>query len=80
MLPLVKQLDHLIARVDDAQPLVTLLSEMLKLPVAWPLRSYPAFTSGGITLGNLYLEILSCARLRDSSSANSADARFAAIF
>lgn len=76
---IVKQLDHLIVRVDDPQPLFKLLSETLKLPIAWPLRSYPSFTSGGITLGNLYLEVLSCAPQRDSSSGNSTAARFAAI-
>lgn len=75
----VKQLDHLIVRVDDPQPLFKLLTETLKLPIAWPLRSYPSFKSGGVTLGNLYLELLSCAPQRDSSSGNSTDARFAAI-
>ncbi len=76
---IVKQLDHLIVRVDDPQPLFRLLSETLNLPIAWPLRSYPSFTSGGITLGNLYLELLSCAPQRDSYSGNSTNARFAAI-
>lgn len=75
----IKQLDHLIARADDVQPLFKLLSETLKLPVAWPLRAYPSFTSGGITLGNLYLEVLSCAPPRESSAKDSPDARFAAI-
>ena len=75
----VKQLDHLIVRVDDPQPLFKLMSETLKLPIAWPMRSYPSFTSGGITLGNLYLELLSCAPQRDSSSDSSRDARFAAM-
>lgn len=75
----VKQLDHVIARTDDPQSLFSVLSETLQLPVAWPLRSYPSFTSGGVALGNLYLEILSCSSQRDSSSGNSLDARFAAI-
>jgi hypothetical protein len=68
----VKQLDHLIVRVDDPAPLFKLLSETLQLPIAWPLRAYPSFTSGGITLGNLYLELLSC-------GTHSTDARFVAI-
>ena len=72
----VKQLDHLIVRADDPRPLFKLLSETLQLPVAWPLRSYPSFTSGGVTLGNLYLEILSCEPERESSSP---DARFVAM-
>jgi hypothetical protein len=74
----VKQLDHLVVRADDPRPLFTLLSETLQLPVAWPMRSYPSFTSGGVGLGNLYLEILSCAP-QSNSSRNSPDARFAAI-
>ena len=73
----VKQLDHIIARVDDAEPLFKFLSEALQLPVAWPLRSYPSFTSGGIALGNLYLEVLSCAPKRGASS-NSERATLAA--
>jgi hypothetical protein len=75
----VKQLDHMMVRVDDPQPLFKLLTETLKLPIAWPLCSYPSFTSGGVTLGNFYLEVISCAPQRDSSSGNSTDARFAAI-
>jgi hypothetical protein len=75
----VKQLDHIIVRADDPQPLFKLLSETLQLPIAWPLRSYPSFTSGGVTLGNLYLEVLSVAARRESSSHHSPDARFAAF-
>ncbi|HKR02858.1 MAG TPA: hypothetical protein VJT09_19425 [Pyrinomonadaceae bacterium] len=74
MRPVVKQLDHLIARKEaDARPLFELLTGTLGLPVAWPFRSYPSFTSGGVALGNLYLEVLSCAPRRDAS------ARFAAL-
>lgn len=68
----VKQLDHLIVRVDYPAPLFALLSGTLQLPIAWPLRTYPSFTSGGITLGNLYLELLSC-------GTHSTDARFVAM-
>jgi hypothetical protein len=76
---IVKQLDHIIVRVDDPQPLFKFLSETLQFPIAWPLRSYPSFTSGGITLGNLYLEILSCAPQPSSSSKSAQAARFVAI-
>lgn len=60
--PVFKQLDHLIARVDDPAALFSLLTETLGLPVAWPLASYPSFQSGGVALGNLYLEIIQCGR------------------
>ena len=63
--PVFKQLDHLIARVDDPAALFSLLTETLGLPVAWPLRSYPSFQSGGVALGNLYLEIIQCGRRRE---------------
>jgi hypothetical protein len=58
--PVVKQLDHVIARVGEPRALFSLLTETLGLPVAWPLQSYPSFQSGGVALGNLYLEILQC--------------------
>jgi hypothetical protein len=58
--PLVKQVDHLMIRVDDAssQRLFSLLSETLQFPVAWPLTSYSSFKSGGIFAGNVNLEFL----------------------
>jgi hypothetical protein len=74
----VKQLDHLVVRADDPRPLFELMTETLRLPVAWPMLSYPSFTSGGVTLGNLYLEILSCST-QNESSGHSSSARFAAM-
>ena len=64
--PVFKQLDHLIARVQDPRPLFDTLTGGLGLPVAWPLRSYPSFQSGGVALGNLYLEIMQCGPRRPS--------------
>jgi hypothetical protein len=64
--PVFKQLDHLIARVEEAPRLFDALTGALGLPVAWPLRSYPAFQSGGVALGNLYLEIMQCGPRRPS--------------
>jgi hypothetical protein len=61
-----KQLDHLIARVQDPRPLFDTLTETLGLPVAWPLASFPAFQSGGVALGNVYLEIMQCGPRRAS--------------
>jgi hypothetical protein len=57
--PVIKQLDHVIARVADAAALHGLLADTFQLPVSWPVKSYKAFTSGGISLGNINLEILS---------------------
>lgn len=71
----VKQLDHVIARVDDAAALHSLFSETLQLPVSWPVKSYEAFTSGGISLGNINLEILTVG----TKSEKEALARFCAF-
>lgn len=57
--PALKQLDHVIARTHDAAALHHLFSETLGLPVSWHVNSYASFTSGGISLGNIMLEILS---------------------
>ena len=73
--PAIKQLDHLMARVDDPQAIFSLLSETLGLPVAWPLKSYPAFQSGGVALGNLYLEVIQSGARRDADGRG----RFCAI-
>jgi len=66
--PVVKQLDHVVARVDDPRAVFSLLTETLGLPVAWPLKSYPAFESGGVALGNLYLELMQCGPRREASN------------
>ena len=64
--PVFKQLDHLIARVENVSALFDTLTGTLGLPVAWPLASFPAFQSGGVVLGNLYLEIMQCGARRPS--------------
>lgn len=64
--PVFKQLDHLIARVEDPRPVFETLTGVLGLPVAWPLRAYPTFESGAVTLGNLYLEVMRCGPRRPS--------------
>lgn len=56
--PIVARVDHIIIQTADAQALFTFLTDKLKLPVAWPLRSYGFFTSGGVFAGNVNIEIL----------------------
>jgi hypothetical protein len=70
--PVIKQLDHVIARVDDANALHALLSETFQLPVSWAVKSYASFTSGGIALGNLMLEILTVGEKSDAVGQDSA--------
>jgi len=49
--PIIKQVDHIIIRVDDSSSdqLFALFSDTFQLPVAWPLASYTSFVSGGIS-------------------------------
>ena len=58
--PVFKQLDHFLARVEEPRRLFETLTGALGLPVAWPLASFPTFESGGVALGNLYLELIRC--------------------
>ncbi|MBC7931916.1 MAG: hypothetical protein H7Z38_15260 [Rubrivivax sp.] len=77
--PVIKQLDHLIARVDEPHALFSLLTETFRLPVAWPLDVYPNFQSGGVALGNLYLEILQCGPRRRAAAGEASAGRLRAI-
>ncbi len=56
--PIVARVDHIIIQTADAQALFALLTDTLELPVAWPLRSYGFFTSGGAFAGNVNIEVL----------------------
>ena len=56
--PLIRQVDHVLIKVADPEPLFKLLSQTLELPVAWPLKSYGVFVSGGVFAGNVNLEVL----------------------
>ena len=54
----ITQIDHIIISVSDPKTLHNFLTETFKLPVAWPVREYGQFASGGVFLGNVNLEIL----------------------
>lgn len=56
--PVVRQVDHVLVASGEARELFTLLSEGLGFPVAWPMESYGSFSSGGIALGDVNLELL----------------------
>ncbi|HEX8720774.1 MAG TPA: hypothetical protein VF736_09110 [Pyrinomonadaceae bacterium] len=76
--PVFKRLDHVVARAEDPRRLFSLLTETLGLPVAWPLAPYPAFDSGGVALGNLYVEVMRCGPARGPGRA-SRPARLSAV-
>lgn len=58
---LVKKLDHVYVVLDDAEAGADFLRDQLGLPVAWPYANYGGFSSGGMGLGNLNLELIAAA-------------------
>lgn len=66
----VRQVDHIIIAVANPRPLFALLSDTLRLPIAWPVTNYGRFESGGVSVGNVNIEIL-----RVDPAAGSAEAR-----
>lgn len=58
MKAVVKCVDHLTVRASPARPLFDALINDLGLPMAWPLNTNPFYTSGGVSLGNINLEIM----------------------
>lgn len=55
---LVRQIDHILIGSNKPEQLFRLFSEKLGLPVAWPFRSYGQFSSGGVSLGNVNIELI----------------------
>ncbi len=58
-----RQIDHVLLTSDDAPALFELLTEVLQLPVVWPLSNHGGFGSGGVALGNVNLEIVKARNL-----------------
>jgi len=54
----IRQVDHVLIASNDADELFFLLSDTFQLPVVWPMGNYGRFTSGGVSAGNVYLEIV----------------------
>jgi hypothetical protein len=55
---IVRQIDHILLKTDDAPALFKLLTETLGIPVAWPIFTYRGFQSGAAGFGNVNLEVL----------------------
>jgi hypothetical protein len=55
---IVRQVDHILLRVDDAAAAFATLTDTLQIPVAWPLFEYRGFHSGAAGFGNVNLEVL----------------------
>ena len=56
--PIVLGVERLIVRVPSPEPLFSILTQHLVLPRAWPPTTGPFFTSAGVFLGNMNLELL----------------------
>jgi hypothetical protein len=55
---LVHQVDHILISSDEPERLFRLFSQELGLPVVWPFRSYGVFSSGGVSFGNVNIELI----------------------
>lgn len=64
---LVRQIDHVLMSSAEGKSLFTLLSDTFQLPVAWPWTDYRGFASGGISLGNVNLELFQSSK-RDTQA------------
>jgi hypothetical protein len=56
--PTVRQIDHIMVQVPDPGPVYRLFADILGLPVAWPMADYGSFSTGGVSFGNVNMEIL----------------------
>jgi hypothetical protein len=59
--PVFNGIDHIMVRVDKAEPLIALFSDIFLLPVSWPLQRKEFATYAWITLGNTNLEFWAAA-------------------
>ena len=55
---IVRRVDRVMVRAHDPDNLFNILTQQLLLRSAWPLATNPFYTSGGVHLGNLNLEII----------------------
>jgi catechol 2,3-dioxygenase-like lactoylglutathione lyase family enzyme len=55
---LVRQVDHILINTENPESLFRFFSEKLGLPVAWAFQSYGTFSSGGVSPGNVNIELI----------------------
>lgn len=56
--PTIAQVDHLMVQVPDSARVYRIFSEELDLPVAWQMVDYGSFSTGGVSFGNVNMELL----------------------
>lgn len=55
---LVDGVDHVYVPMEDASAAFAVLADQLELPVLWPFASFGVFSSGGVSVGSIKLEII----------------------
>lgn len=55
---LVDGVDHVYVPMPDASTAFAVLVEQLALPVLWPFTSFGMFSSGGVSVGSIKLEVI----------------------
>ena len=55
---LVDGVDHVYVPMTDASAAFAVLTEQLRLPVMWPFTSFGGFSSGGVSVGSIKLEVI----------------------
>ena len=55
--PLISKVEHFFVLSADAEKLFRFFKEDIGLPVVWPFRRYGDFSSGGVSLGNVVMEL-----------------------
>lgn len=58
MPPTILQVDHLMVQVHEPERVYSLFIDELELPVAWQMVNYGAFSTGGVSFGNVNMELL----------------------
>lgn len=66
---LVDGVDHVYVPTADASTAFGMLAEQLSLPVLWPMTSFGTFSSGGVSVGSIKLEIIETNAVTPWSSA-----------
>jgi hypothetical protein len=77
--PIIRRIDHIVLRTDAPEGLFSLFADTFQLPVVWDVATHDFFTSGGVFVGNVYVEMMRFGRVQTSSSATSADAKIFGI-
>ncbi|MCI4669166.1 MAG: hypothetical protein MRZ79_13605 [Bacteroidia bacterium] len=54
----INKIEHFYLSTHDAEYIYQILSQQLELPIVWEFQNWGSFASGGISLGNVVIEII----------------------